>query len=194
MQTNTWNNYRTAPLLLKFFAWITILGTLFFVFHSIILIIFSKTLEPAAWIQEIYFNSFCVLPIFLLFTGTFITEKKYRIPLWLFLGIFAVGHAINMLNTYEIVDIGRLQYPMSVALLGLFITYLIHFIKKQKNVLDFLKIAWFAFVMWVYIAPRFIQSGHKAGWFLIAAQLIFPVMMAIGMYHFFRKPKTENIA
>jgi hypothetical protein len=194
MQQNTWSNYRTAPLALKIFAWAAVAGTLFFVSHSIILIVFSKTIEPEPWLQEIYFNTFCALPIFFLFTGTLITEKKSRIPLWLFLGIFVVGHIINIFNTYELLDIGGLQYPMSVALLGLFITYFIHFVKKKKDILDFLKVTWFACLMWVYIAPRFIQSGHRAGWFLIAAQVVFPVMMIIGLYSFFRKPKTENIA
>lgn len=191
MSDNNWSHYKTAPLLLRIFSWITIAGTLFFMFHSVILIVYSDTLEPQAWVQEIYFNLFTALPIFLLFTGTLITEKKYRWPLWVFLGVFIIGHIINIFNTYELADIGGLQYPMSVALLGLFVTYVIHFIRKRKSVLDFLKISWFASLMWVYVAPRFIQSGHRAGWFLIAAECIFPVMMIVGLIQFYRT-KTKN--
>ncbi len=192
MYDNTWSKYNKAPLFIKFFSWIAIAGTLFFLFHSVILIAYSATIDPQAWVQEIYFNLFTGLPIFLLFTGKMIGEKKFRIPLWLFLAVFLIGHLINMFNTYEILDVGGLQYPMSVALLGLFITYAIHFVSKSKSILDFLKIAWFACLMWVYIAPRFIQSGHKAGWLLIVAECIFPLLMIIGLIQFYNTKKQNT--
>lgn len=191
MNQGNWQNFRTAPLALKLFSFLAVLGTVFFVFHSIILIVYSKTIEPQAWVQEVYFNIFTGIPIFLLFTGTMITEKRYRIALWTFLGIFILGHIINIFNTYEWIDIGGLQYPMSVALLSLFVTYCIHFFRKKKGILDIFKIIWFACLMWVYIAPRFIQSGHKAGWFLIAAQCIFPILMTIGLFQFYRNKQSN---
>ncbi len=187
MSENSWSHNKTAPVLIKILAWLAVVATLFFVVHAIILVVFAETIEPQAWVQEFYLHIFSGLPLFLLLIGSMICERKYRILLWSFLGIFLVGHFINILNTYEILDVGGLQYPMCIALLGLFITYLFHLFNKKKVLNDFFKLSWFTCLAWVYIAPRFIQSGHKAGWFLLAAQIIFPIMMTVGLFTFFKK-------
>lgn len=185
-------HHATAPLWYRLIAYIAVAGTLFYIFHTIILFIFSATVEPAVWVQELYFNIFVGMPLFLFAQGEMISRKSYKYPALIFMGIAILGYAANFLNAYEFIDVSGLQWPTSIALLGLLITYLIHFSTKKKTLNDVLKLAWFVCIFWVFIAKRFVPHGGYAGWFLIAAQLIYPVMMITGLYKFFQSPKSQN--
>ncbi|MCK6640888.1 MAG: hypothetical protein L6Q81_12475 [Bacteroidia bacterium] len=185
-------HHATAPLWYRLIAYIAVAGTLFYIFHTVILFIFSATLEPAVWVQELYFNIFVGMPVFLFARGEMISRKSYKYPSLIFMGIAILGYGANFLNAYEVIDVSGLQWPTSFALLGLLITYLIHFITKKKSLTDYLKLAWFACIFWVFIAKRFVPHGGYAGWFLIAAQVIYPFMMIAGLLHFFKSPKNEN--
>jgi hypothetical protein len=185
-------HHATSPFWYRLLAYFAVAGTLFYIFHTIILFIFSATIEPEVWVQELYFNIFLGLPLFLFARGEMISRKSYRLPALIFMGISLLGYGANFLNAYEIIDVSGLQWPTSFALLGLFITYFIHFISKKKNIADYLKLVWFACIFWVFIAKRFVPHGGYAGWFLIAAQFIFPVMMIAGLFQYFKSPNSKN--
>jgi hypothetical protein len=180
-----WGNYRTAPLLIKLFGWLCIPATLFFVVHTIIQFIYSDTIIYAVWIDELYHVLWNALPVFLYLSGSMIADKKLRITTNVFIVLYGSFSLLNFGNAYEWVDIPHLQYPQTIALIGLLTTWLIHLFRRKKHILDLFKFIWLFGLTYVFAVPRFVQSGHEAGNFYFASLFAFPVMMGIGLYLFF---------
>lgn len=184
MESKTNTSYHNSSLLLKIIFWLTLVALGFVLFHFTLMLL---NYQAATWVTEIYFDLQCGLPFFLFLTGTFIHNKKLRIPLLLFFPAFFIGYVLNVLNRYEFISVYHLQYLMGPALLGLFVIYCIHFFQKnKKTLLDFLKIIWLLCITWAFLVPRF-TSGFYAGKFLIASMIIFPFLMGIGLYKYYRK-------
>ena len=107
-------------------AWICIPLVLFFIGQTLVQLAFSDDIAFEAWIGETYFIVWQSAPLFLYLTGTMISDKKLRITANIFLVLYGVYYILNLGNTYEYVDIPHLQYPASIALTGLTVTWLIH--------------------------------------------------------------------
>lgn len=188
MQLHSWQRYSTAPLLLKLMAWCVFVAIGFLLFHSYILQ-FTE-FAPKLWIQELYFNLLCGLPLFLLLTGASIHDKTFRWPVLLLLGVFVIAYVLNFLNFHEITDIYGLSFVMSGALVLLVLLYLAKFFLREKTVLDVLKLLWLICMSYSFIANRLIPNGGKQALFtLYAAVAILPFLMIWGMVVFFRKAK-----
>lgn len=177
-------SYNNSSLLFKILFWLTLVALGFVIFHLIMMLL---NYNAKTWVTEIHFDLQCGLPFFLFLTGTFIRDKKLRIPLLLFFPTFFIGYVLNVLNRYDVTSIYHIQYWMGAALVGLFVIYCIHFFKKRKkSLLDFLKILWFFSMSWSFLVPRF-TFGFYAGKFLIASLILFPFLMGFGLYTYFRK-------
>ncbi|HEU4716915.1 MAG TPA: hypothetical protein VFU15_03750 [Bacteroidia bacterium] len=177
--------YSEAPLILRILAWPVIAGCGFVVFHALMLYL---GYDAETWVKEIYITLQNGLPFFLFLTGSFVRDKKFRIPLLLFFPLFIACYFINMLYEYDVIGFGVTQWIIGPAELGLFLTYLFFFIlEKKKNVTSVLKILWFFCITWAYLVPKF-TTGFHAGSFFLASIFIFPFLMGFGLYDFFRKP------
>jgi hypothetical protein len=185
-----WRHYSTSPLFLKILSWLTVLGCGFVIFHFYML---WTDYEPQRWVQELYFNLLCGLPFFLFLTGTLIHDKKLRVLTGIFFGVFTICYFLNVLNAWDYLAIGGLQWPLGVSLLGLFIVYLVHFSRKKIMLLEIVKLLWFISISYSFLAQRFIPGGGKAGYFLLASMFLFPLMMALGFWKYFRKPVEVNL-
>lgn len=149
----------------------------------------NETFTVATWVQELYFNIWVVLPICLLVTGKSLQNNKLNKLLLAFSALFAICYLLNIGNTYEWVDIPHLQFPTSVALLGILVTWIIIVSQRKKSILDALKFLWLFGMIYSFIVPRFVPGGHEAGNFLLGSMLVFPFMMILGFIQFFQKPK-----
>jgi hypothetical protein len=195
VNTGAWQHHSSAPLAVKLLVYISFTALLFFLFHAAMMFthdeeINNGTYSVATWVQELYFNIWVTLPAVLLVTGKSLQDKKRSKLLLAFCALFAVCHLLNIGNTYEWVDIRHLQYPSSIALLGILITWIIIVSKRRKTILDALKLLWLFGMIYSFIVPRFVPGGHEAGNFLVGSMLVFPFMMAVGFVNFFRKPNT----
>lgn len=194
MTANSWRHFSTAPLIIKFLSFITAVGTLFFIFHTAVQFIYEKEIDSgtyyiATWTQELYLNLWMALPLFLAIIGTTIHDKRVNKWLIVFVCIFGIGHLLNIGNAQEWVDIPHLQYPQSIALIGILTVWIIHITKKKKSIPDILKFIWLFGLTYSFVIPRFVPSGHEAGNFFLASMFVFPIMMIYGLVLFFKKPK-----
>jgi hypothetical protein len=181
--------YDTSPLPLKITAWLSLIACGFVIFHTAML---WTNFNPQRWVQEVYFNLLCGLPFFLFLTGTLIHDRRLRIPTALFFTVFFIAYVVNIFNAWEVVSVGRLQYVLGVALLGLFVTYCIHFFRKQKDALEYIKMAWFICISYSFLAQRFVPGGGKAGYFLLGSMILFPILMGAGFVKYFRRNKAVS--
>lgn len=189
-------HFSTAPLIIKILSLFTAAGTLFFVFHTIIQFIFEKEIESgtyyiATWTQELYLNLWMALPLFLALIGTTIHDRRVNKWLIAFVIVFGICHLLNIGNTQDWVDIPHLQFPQSIALIGINIVWIIHITKKKKSALDILKFIWLFGLTYSFVVPRFIPGStmHQAGNFFLASMFVFPLMMILGLVLFIKKPK-----
>ncbi len=187
-------HFSTSPLWMKAFSFLTAIATLFYAFHLVMDFALADKFEAARWVKEVHFYIAIYFPGFLLLTSTFNTRKSLHRAAWIAAIVFGVCIGLNIPNSYEIVDIYHLQYPTSLALLALLTVAIIHFVKKQKNSTDVIKLLWLFCLVYSYVVPNFVTKYHQAGWFILAMQFVFPVMMTIGLVQFFRKPKTPTHA
>lgn len=194
MKNESWAHFSTAPVWIRIFSILTAATTVFYAFHLVILFAFEAQVSPANWINEIYFYIACVFPVFLLLIGTLSRNKKLARIAWPAALMFGICIALNIPNSMELINIYHLQFPASLGLLIALTVYIIYFIRKKKNVLDVIKLIWLFSFAYFYIVPKFISGGHQAGWFLVAMQFIYPVMMTYGLIQFFRTPKTNENA
>lgn len=199
VNTANWQHHSTAPIFIRLLSYVSVIALGFFLFHTTIMFVYdaeinSGKFEVATWTQELYFNIWVALPLFLLVCGQSLQNKKLNKLLLVFTGLFAVCYLLNIGNAYEWVDIAHLQFPMSIALLGIFTIWIIAVLKRKKTILDILKLLWLFGLIYSFVVPRFVPSGHEAGNFLLGSMLVFPFMMTIGFIHFFRKPKTADHA
>lgn len=146
----------------------------------------------ATWTQELYFNIWVALPLFLFICGKSLQDNKLNKLLLVFTGLFGVCYLLNIGNAYEWVDIPHLQFPMSIALLGILTTWLLAVRKRKKSVLDLLKLLWLFGLIYSFVVPRFVPSGHEAGNFLLGSMFVFPFMMTLGFVQFFYSPKASQ--
>lgn len=185
MTHNPWGNNKHAPVAIKALAWFSVLATIFVVAHSIIQFVFADDVAFEPWIGELYFALWQATPVFLYLTGSMIAEKKLRITANIFMVFYATYYLVNIGNAYEWVDIPHLQYPASAALIGLLVTWFIHFFRRKKEINDFFKFVWLFGLVYFFAVPRFVQSDHEGGNFYLASLAAFPIMMSIGLYKFF---------
>jgi hypothetical protein len=195
MNTANWQKNFTAPIGIKILAVIAALATAFFVFHTAMMFAYDEeitrgTFYIAAWTQEIYFNIWVAAPVVLFLIGKSMQSKQSKL-LIVFTALFAVCYLLNIGNTYEWIDIPHLQFPMSAALLGILITWIITVIKRKKTVLDALKFLWLFGFVYSFIVPRFVPGGHEAGNFLLGSMFVFPFMMTLGLLQFYRRFNTS---
>src|SRR3989338_6176201 len=168
MNTKPWGHFHTAPLAIKALSVLCVFGTLFFIFHTIAQFIYEKeiaagTFYIAPWTQELYLNLWVALPVFLVLTGTAIRNPRVKKPIVVFVLLFGVCYVLNIGNVYEWVDIPHLQYPQSVALIGMLVCWIINITKKKKSALDILKFICLFGLSYAFIVPRFVRSGHELG-------------------------------
>ncbi len=183
-------HYSSAPLWMKLLSFVVTIATLFFTFHLVMDLAFSDKFEAAMWVKEVHFYIACFVPGFLLLTSTFNDRKNLNRVVWSASILYAICIALNIPNSHEVIEIYHLQFPTSIALLVMLTAAIIHFVKKQKNVFDVIKLLWLFSFTYMYVVPKFVSKYHQAGWFLIAMQFLFPVVMAIGLIQFYRKPKS----
>lgn len=194
MTAKSWDKFHTAPILIKILSVLSAIGTLFFLFHTIAQFIYEKEINAgtfyiAPWTQELYLNLWVALPLFFVITGTAVRNNRIKKPLIAFVILFGVCYLLNFGNTYDWVDIPHLQYPQSVALIGINVTWIMHIAKKKKSVLDILKFIWLFGLTYAFVIPRFIRSGHESGNFFLVSMFVFPAMMILGLFYFFKKQK-----
>jgi|GEM_PF-1432209 hypothetical protein len=183
-------HYSTSPVWMKILAFLTAITTAFYAFHLIMDLFFSDQFEAARWVKEIYFYIGIFFPGFLILTGTFHENKVRNRIVWCAALVFGGCILLNIPNSLEIIDIYHLQYPTGLALLTLLVVAIIHFVKKQKNAVDVLKLLWLFSLTYTYIVPNVVVKYHQAGWFLLAMQVLYPIMMTTALIQFFNKPKT----
>jgi hypothetical protein len=192
MNSGNWQHSSTAPFFVKLLAYVSLIALGFFLVHT--LVMFNGSFNAAVWTQELYFNIWVALPLFLFITGKSVLQKPQGKILIVLALLFGICYLLNVGNTYEWVDIRHLQYPMSILLLGILITWITAVLKRKKTMLDGLKFLWLFGFIYSYIVPRFVPSGHEAGNFLLGSMFVFPFMMALGFVQFFRKPKPAEYA
>lgn len=185
MTHNPWGNYKHSPTSIKILGWLCIPAVLFFIAHTIIQFVYADDIIFSPWIGELYTMIWLATPLFLYLTGSMIGNKKMRITTNVFLVLYGSCFLLNLGNAYEWVDIPHLQYPMSIALLGILTLWIIHVIRREKNILDLFKFIWLFGLTYSFIVPKFVPHKHEAGNFYFASIFIFPVMMIIGLYYFF---------
>lgn len=186
-------HFSTAPMWMKILSIITSIATLFYAFHLVIKMGFDDQVVRSVWVDEVHFYIACFFPGFLLLSGTFPERKRLNRVAWMASLVYAVCLGLNIPNSHELIEIYHLQYPTSIALLTMLTVAVIHFVKKQRNVSDVLKLLWLFSFTYLYVVPKFVPKYHQAGWFLVAMQCLFPVVMAIGLIQFYRNPKKANV-
>ena len=193
MEISRNTHYSNSSLIIKILA-ILCVPAMVFVSLNIILAwfeIYGKT-----WIREIDIVLRNGLPFFLFLTGSFIRNKKLRIPLLIFFPVLFAGYVLKTLDFYGIVDL-NMTWVICPALLGLVFTYSIHFFaKKGKAPLDYLKMTWFLVASYVVLSIFFhiripVKGFGAVRLFEINTYLML-LLMSFGLYGYFRKPGTEN--
>lgn len=181
-------HYSNSSLLIKILGIACILVLAFSFFH-IVLVFFE--IYPVAWLREIHFilqNGF--LPFFLFLTGSFIHSKKLRIPLLVFFPVFFIGYVIKTLDFWGFVDVRGVQWIICPALLGLMITYTIHFFSKRRKILlDYIKVIWFLTIGYITLSIYF-PIGFKIIHLYEISVYILVLLMLTGLIRFFRKPSS----
>ncbi|CAN5913322.1 hypothetical protein BH11BAC7_BH11BAC7_08550 [soil metagenome] len=178
------NYYNASPLLR--ISGIACIPVFLFVVVHIVMGYFE--IYPVAWLRELHFILQNGLPFFLFLTGTFIHNKKLRIPLLIFFPVFIIGYTIKTLDFWGLIDVHGVKWIICPALLGLLITYVIHFFaKKSKRVLDYLKIIWLLCLSYVLFSIYFPIKFHTI-YFFEASTWILILLMTLGLVNFFRKP------
>ena len=175
---------------MKLFSFLTALTTVFYAFHLVMDFYFSDRFEAAIWVKELHFNIALFFPVFLLLTSTIGERRNLNIVAWSAGILFATCTLLNIGNRYELYDIYHLQYPTGLALLTLLAVAIVHFVKKQKHVSDLLKLLWLFCLVYAFVVPNVVTKYHQAGWFIIAMQFLYPIMMAAGLLKYYQKPKT----
>jgi hypothetical protein len=178
-------HYSNSSLLIRILAFVSILALAFVVFNIILEQFFD--LYPVAWLREIHSILQNGLPFFLFLTGSFIRNKKLRIPLLIFFPVFFIGYAIKMLNFWDFTDVYGVRWIICPALLGLMLTYTIHFFaKKSKKILDYIKIIWLLCIGYVMLSIYFI--GFKTILLFEISTWLMVLLMIGGLVNYFRKP------
>ncbi len=192
-------HYSNTSLLFKILGITSILVLAFVIFHVILAML---DLYPVPWLREIHFilqNGF--LPFFLFLTGTFIHNKKLRIPLLIFFPLFFIAYLLKTLDFWGYVDIqpirlsifggiyfSIIKWVLCPALLGLMITYTIHFFAKRKKfLLDYIKVIWFLAIGYVTLSIYF-PIGFRTMYLYEITVWILILLMTLGLINFFRKP------
>ena len=178
-------HYSNSSLPIRILAIVSIFVLAFVVFNIILEKFFG--LYPVPWLREVHSNLQNGIPFFLFLTGSFIRNKKLRIPLVIFFPAFFIGYVIKMLNFWDVVDVHGVKWVISAALLGLMITYTIHFFtKKSKKILDYIKITWFLCISYVVLSFYFI--GFKTILLFEISTWLLVLLMTWGLINYFRKP------
>ncbi|CAN5406986.1 hypothetical protein BH09BAC5_BH09BAC5_14780 [soil metagenome] len=181
-QQNT--TYSNSSLLFKILA-IACIPAMAFTILNYVLVEFME-LTPKSWILELNLILQNGLPFFLFMTGSFIHNKKLRIPLLIFFPIFFIGYTLKTLDFYGFVDL-HTKWIIVPSLVGLMITYIIHFFSKSKKLLlDFLKLAWFIMIGYTLLSLYF-HIGYKVVYIFEASFFVMLIIMTIGLIKFFRK-------
>lgn len=184
MQISANTNYQNASLLFKILFWLSVVSFGFVLFHFIMI---QLEFYPQAWIRELHFTLQNGIPLFLFLTGTFIRNKSLRIPMILFFATFFIAYALNTLDSWGVLEIRNLKWILGPSLLGLLITYLIHFFKKEKKgILDFLKLLWFLCIAYTQLCILFSVISFKPFWFFEASTYLEIVLMSVGLFRFYR--------
>ncbi len=196
-------NFHSASLLFKILA-IACIPVLLFVIANVVISYFD--IYPVKWLREVHIILQNGLPFFLFLTGSFIANKKLRTLLLIFFPLFLLTYTIKTLDAWEVIDfyeatgnlskaIGisglsnvlRIKWIVGVPLLGLLITYTIHFFaKKQKNILDYVKIIWFLTIGYILLSVHFPIGYHVTSIFEISTWILI-LLMTLGLINFFRK-------
>ena len=185
MEISRNTHFSNSSLLFKILA-IGCIPVLGFVVVHIVLGFFE--LYPVSWLREIHFILQNGLPFFLFLTGSFIANKKLRIPLLVFFPAFFIGYAIKTLDFWGFIDVRGVKWIICPALLGLMITYTIHFFAKvNKQILDYIKIIWFLIIGYVLLSVYF-PIGFKTIYLFETSSYILVLLMTLGLINFFRKP------
>jgi hypothetical protein len=196
MEISRNTHFFNSSLLFKILAIACIPALVFVIIH---MILGYMERYPVAWLRELHSIVQNGLPFFLFLTGSFIRNKKLRIPLLIFFPLFFIAYTLKTLDFHGIIDIhpiklgeGRyiniVKWILCPALLGLMITYTIHFFaKKQKIVLDYLKILWFLVIGYVLLSVYF-PVGFKVMRFFEVSTWLVIVLMIYGLINYFRKP------
>lgn len=178
-------HYSNSSPLIRILAIVSVLVFAFVVFNIILEKFFD--LYPVPWLREVHSNLQNGVPFFLFLTGSLIRNKKLRIPLLIFFPVFFIGYAIKMLNFWDLVDVRGVKWIICPALLGLMITYTIHFFtKKSKKILDYIKISWFLCISYVVLSIYFI--GFKTILLFEISTWLLVLLMTLGLINYFRKP------
>jgi hypothetical protein len=180
-------HYSNSSLLIRILAVISVLALAFVVLNIILEKVFD--LYPVAWLREVHSILQNGLPFFLFLTGSFILNKKLRIPLLIFFPVFFIGYSIRTLDFWDFVDAPSMKWVICPALLGLMITYTIHFFtKKSKKILDYIKIAWFLCIGYALLSAFII--GFKTILFFEISSWLVILLMTWGLINYFRKPSV----
>jgi hypothetical protein len=194
-------SYHTAPLFYKILAWLTLVALGFVAFHFVMEELMDKL--AANWVREIYMTLLFGLPFFLFLAGSTIRDRIARpLVLLALAGLFA-GYAIKQLDFFDIADLPSTSTVIAISAGGLAVIYLVYFIFKMKRkwrenasgsrnelLLDLLKLSWL-----IAICTAFVGVHVQWGKFLHPLRalqvsiFIFPLLMAFGLYVFFRKPR-----
>jgi hypothetical protein len=181
-------HYSNSSLLIRILAIVSMLVFAFVVLNIILEKFFD--LYPVAWLREVHFILQNGLPFFLFLTGSFILNKKLRIPLLIFFPVFFIGYAIKTLDFWDYVDVRGVKWIIAPALLGLMITYTIHFFaKKSKKILDYIKIIWFLCIGYVLLSVYF-PIGFKTVILFEVSTWLLVLLMTLGFINYFRKPSV----
>lgn len=181
-------HYSNSSLLIRILAIVSIPVFAFVVLNIILEKLFD--LYPVAWLREVNFILQNGLPFFLFLTGSFIRNKKLRIPLLIFFPVFFIGYAIKTLDFWDFVDVRGVKWIISPALFGLLITYTIHFFaKRSKTVLDYIKIIWFLCIGYVLLSVYF-PIGFETIFLFEISSWIMVLLMTLGLINYFRKPSS----
>jgi hypothetical protein len=204
MSTSRNTHYSNSSALFRILA-IACIPALLFVLVNVILRYFN--IFPVAWLSEVHSIVHNGLPFFLFLTGTFILDKKLRTPLLIFFPLFFISYAIKTLDYWEFFDfyegirqfskwlglpvliqIFKMKWIITVPLLGLLITYTIHFFsKKSKGLLDFIKIIWLFCISYVLLSVYFPIHFYPVEVYE-ATTWIMTLLMVLGLRNYFRKP------
>lgn len=184
MENTANTSYQNSSAVFKILFWLCIPAFIFVLFHQVMMLL---DFYPQTWVREIHFNLQNGIPFFLFLTGSFIRNKTLRIPMILFFSVFFLGYVLNSLDSWSIIHIRGLKWLIGPALLGLLITYILHFItKKEKRILDFLKISWFICIGYTQLSVVFPIISFKMFFFYETSGYLFIALMACGLYKFIR--------
>lgn len=184
-------NFHTASLPFRILA-IACVPVLLFVAVHMIMGYFE--IYPVLWLKEVHFILQNGLPFFLFLTGSFIANRRLRIPLLICFPLFFIGYALKTLDYWGFIDIYeifpwlKLKWVICPALLGLIITYTIHFFsKRNKIILDYIKVIWFLAISYITLSIYF-KIGFKTMDLYEASTWILLLLMVIGLIKYFKKP------